>query len=152
MRSYAQPMSSAAWILAHAAHRNQAITTTIAFGAAVTLLVPPRQRPTQVLDMAAGGGTATFLEAVKLADQLLNLRHRNTLRMLAVVSDGDLADIDPAQRLISTLHRAGCAVLWLRPANLPGHTFRDTTTITVNDPVEAISHIAHAATAALEKA
>src|SRR6266536_117373 len=152
MDSYAKLMSSSGWILAHAAHRNQAVTTTIGFGGAVTLLVPPRARPTKVLEMSTGGGTSTFIGAVKLADHLLNLRHRTTLRMLAVVSDGALADVDPAQKLISTLHRAGCAVLWLRPAGLSGHTFRDTTTITVADPVEAIGRIAVAAVTAVENA
>ena len=152
MSSYAAPMSSAAWMLAHAAHRNQAVTTTIAFGATVTLLTPPRHRPAKVLDMATDGGTSTFIGAVKLADQLLDLRRHNLLRLLAVVSDGGLDDIDPAQRLISTLHRAGCVVLWLRPADLWGHTFADTTTITVADPVQAINHIADAATAALHNA
>jgi len=102
--------------------------------------------------MSTGGGSSTFIGAVKLADHLLNLRHRTTLRMLAVVSDGALADVDPAQKLISTLHRAGCAVLWLRPAGLSGHTFRDTTTITVADPVEAIGRIAVAAVTAVENA
>jgi hypothetical protein len=73
--------------------------------------------------------------------------------MLAVVSDANFGEnIDPAQRLITTLHSSGCAVLWLRPADLSGHTFSDTTTITVADPVEAISHIAHAATTALADA
>ena len=72
--------------------------------------------------------------------------------MLAVVSDGDLAGIDPAQRLLTTLHRAGCAVLWLHPQGLSGHTFADTTTITVADPVEAIRHIADAAVTALKSA
>jgi Mg-chelatase subunit ChlD len=152
MASYAAPMSSAAWILAHAARQSHATTTTIAFGGTVTLLVPPRQHPTQVLNMRTGGGTSTFISAVKLADQLLDLRHRGALRMLAVVSDGDLADIEPAQKLISTLHRAGCAVLWLRPKDLSGHTFRDTTTITIDHPVEAIEHIARAAVTALENA
>jgi len=153
MRSYAQAMSTAGWILAQAANRNHAVTTTIAFGGAVTLLVPPRARPTQVLEMGTGGGTDTFIGAVKLADQLLNLRHRSVLRMLAVVSDGELADIDPAQRLLTTLHRAGCAVLWLHPAGLSGHTFADTTTtITVADPIEAIRHIADAAVTAVENA
>src|SRR6266540_1652757 len=153
MHTYAAPMSSAAWILAHAARRGQATTTTIAFGDTVTLLVPPRGRPTQVLEMTAFDSTENFADAVKLADQLLTLRHRTTLRMLAVVSDGILVkDSDAAQRLITTLHRAGCAVLWLRPANLSGHTFHDTTTITVADPVEAIGHITHAAITALEHA
>jgi hypothetical protein len=152
MNSYATPMSSAGWILAHAARRSDAVTTTIAFGDTVTLLIPPRQRPTQVLEMTAWDSTETFTEAVKLADQLLNLRHRGTLRMLTVVSDGIFPDTHAAQRLITTLHRAGCAVLWLRPADLPAHIYRDTTTITVNDPVEAISHITHAAITALQTA
>jgi uncharacterized protein with von Willebrand factor type A (vWA) domain len=69
--------------------------------------------------------------------------------MLAVVSDGDLEDIPAAQRLITTLHRAGCAVLWLRPADPDGHTFTDTTTVTVADPVEAVRRIADAAVSAL---
>jgi Mg-chelatase subunit ChlD len=152
MHSYAAPMSSAGWILATAAHRNQATTATIAFAGTATLLVTPRQRPTHVLDVAPGGGTSAFIDAVKLADQLLDLRHRGALRIVAVVSDGDLADVDPAQRLISTLHHAGCAVLWLRPAGLPGHTFDHTTTLTVTHPVEAVEHIATAAVTALERA
>ena len=152
MDTYAKAMSSAGWLLAHAAHRNAAVTATIAFGGAVTLLVPPRTRPVKVLEMGTGGGTATFTDAIKLADHLLGLRHRSTLRMLAVVSDGELSDIDPAQKLISTLHRAGCPVLWLHPAGLSGHTFADTTTVTVADPVEAVGRIADAAVTAVENA
>jgi hypothetical protein len=152
MDAYAAPLSSAGWILATAAHRNQAHTTTIAFDSSATLLVPPRQRPTQVLDIRPGGGTSAFTDAVKLADQVLNLRQHGALRMLAVVSDGGLDEIAPAQRLITTLHRSGCAVLWLRPADLPGHTFTDTTTLTVTNPVDAIEHIASAAVTTLENA
>lgn len=152
MRRYASPMSSAAWILAHAARAGQAATCTIAFGHSVTLLTPPRTRPTHVLEIHTWGGTHTFIGAVKLADRLLGLRHQRTLRMLAVVSDGDLADVGPAQKLLTTLHRTGCAVLWLRPADLPGHTFDHTTTITVDDPVQAIEHLADAAVTALEHA
>ncbi|MGW3606490.1 hypothetical protein [Micromonospora sp. NPDC005161] len=89
---------------------------------------------------------------MKLADQMLQLRQPGRLRMLAVVSDGDLPDTGPAQRLLTTLHQAGCPVLWLRPADLTGHTFTDTTTILVADPVQAIGHIADAAVTALEHA
>jgi Mg-chelatase subunit ChlD len=152
MRQFMAPLSSASWILAHAAHRNHATVTTIAFANRASLVLPPRQHPTQVLDMAAAGGTTAFCEAVKLADRLLDLRGRRTLRLLAVVSDGELPDPDAAQRLVSTLHRGGCAVLWLHPAGLPGHTFTDTTTITLTDPVEAIEHISRAALTALEAA
>ncbi|MDZ5446772.1 VWA domain-containing protein [Micromonospora sp. 4G57] len=152
MHPYAGPMSSAGWILAHAARSSDAVTATIAFGSDVTLLVPPLQRPTQVLEMNTFGGSSTFIDAVKLADEVLHLRQPGRLRMLAVVSDGDLDDIPAAQRLVSALHRAGCAMLWLRPADLDGHTFTDTTTVLVADPVQAIDHIADAAVTALEQA
>ncbi|MBG0568235.1 VWA domain-containing protein [Actinoplanes aureus] len=152
MRTYAAELSSAAWIFAHAAHRGQAVTTTIGFGERTTLLVPPNSRPSQVLHMQPEGGTYTFCDAVKLADQMLELRHGRTLRLLAVVSDGDLADKPAAQKLITTLHRAGCAVLWLHPAELDSHTFTSTTTITVADPVDAVVRIADAAVTAIENA
>ncbi|WP_422733875.1 vWA domain-containing protein [Micromonospora sp. WMMD558] len=152
MRPYATAMSSAGWILAHAARHRDAITTTIAFSGTATLLVPPRHRPAQVLEMTAAGGTAGFIDAVKLADTLLNLRHRGALRMMAVVSDGQLPNTDAAQRLITTLHHTGCPVLWLRPANLAGHTFTHTTTLLVDNPVQAIDAIADAAITALQRA
>ncbi|KUL31429.1 VWA domain-containing protein [Actinoplanes awajinensis] len=150
MSSYAAELSSAAWIFAHAARRGEVVTTTIGFGDSTTLLVPPHGRPKQVLQMQIGGGTYTFCDAVKLADQLLGLRHARTLRLVAVVSDGDLDDKPAAQKIITTLHKAGCAVLWLHPDGYSQHTFADTTTITVADPVDAVSRIADAAVAALE--
>jgi hypothetical protein len=152
MYAYAAELSSAAWIFAHAAHRGQAVTTTIGFGDRTTLLVPPNSRPHQVLHLQPEGGTYTFGDAVTLADRLLDLRHGRALRLLAVVSDGDLADKPAAQKLITTLHRAGCGVLWLHPADLDNHTFTDTTTITVADPVDAVTRIADAAVTAIENA
>ncbi|MEU7769830.1 VWA domain-containing protein [Micromonospora taraxaci] len=164
MARYTEAMSSAAWIFAHAAPRADATTTTIGFGDRTTVLVPPRTFPKQVLHMRTDFATATFPEAVKVADHLLDLRHGRTLRMLAVVSDGYLDDIPAGQRLVTTLHRAGCAVLWLHPADPPiageppdpdqtwGNTFTHTTTLTVTDPVDAIAVIADAAVAALAQA
>ncbi|MFG2043942.1 VWA domain-containing protein [Dactylosporangium sp. NPDC048998] len=153
MRAFAEPMSSAAWILANAARRTDATVTTIAFGEAVTLLVPPHHQPAQVQQMHAHDGYERFTEAVKLADQLLNLRHRGSVRMLAVVSDGWFPDNAAAQRLITTLARTGCAVLWLHPRDQEScHTYADTTAVTVTNPVEAIDVIADAAVAALTEA
>ncbi|PZG15607.1 VWA domain-containing protein [Micromonospora craterilacus] len=164
MNGYAEAMSSAAWIFAHAAHRAQATTTTIAFGDRTTILALPRTRPQEVLHMRTGWDTATFPEAVKVADKLLDLRHGRTLRMVAVVSDGYLNDIPAGQRLVTTLHRAGCAVLWIHPADAPagdepvdadkvtGHTFDHATTLRVTDPVAAVAAIADAAVNALAQA
>jgi len=152
MNPYAAPMSSAGWILADAAHRAHALTTTIAFGEQVTLLHPPRQRPTHVLEMAAFDSTEQFTDAVKLADHLLDLRRRTTLRMLAVVSDGQFPDIVAAQKLITTLHHTGCAILWLQPAGPITHPYTHTTLVTLTHPIDAIDHIATAAITALTNA
>lgn len=153
MTAFARPMSSAAWILANSARRTDATVTTIAFGEAVTLLVAPHQRPAQVQQIRARDSYERFTEAVKLADQLLPLRHRTTVRMLAVVSDGNYyGHTDAAQQLITTLAHTGCAVLWLHPHGKANHTYADTTAVTVTDPVEAITVIADAAVTALQHA
>jgi hypothetical protein len=128
-----------------------ATVAMVAFAETATVVLPPCRWPNQVLHMDSGGGTTAFCDAVKLADALLDLRGPRTLRLLAVVSDGDLADPDPAQRLITTLHRSGCPVLWLRPLG-HGHTFADATTVTVTDPVQAIDYIAAAAVTAIQAA
>jgi hypothetical protein len=72
--------------------------------------------------------------------------------MLAVVSDGALADTDTAQKLITTLHHTGCPVLWLHPAAMNSNTFTHTTAITIENPVDAVRHIADAAVTALQHA
>ncbi|MFV2114212.1 hypothetical protein ACFHW0_17980 [Micromonospora sp. LOL_025] len=43
-------------------------------------------------------------------------------------------------------------MLWLRPADLAGHTFTHTSTLMVADPIEAADAIADAAVTALEHA
>ena len=134
MADYTKPMSSAAWILAHAAGHTHATTTTIAFGPTVTLLTPPNSRPDHVLDINVAGGTDTFTQAIKLADELLHLRRPDTTRLLCVVSDGYLADRDAAQKLLSTLHHTGCRTLWLEPAGHSAPPFADTTTLVRRRP------------------
>ena len=148
MAGYTRPMSSAAWMLAHAAGHTDATTTTIAFGPSVTLLTPPQSRPAQVHEIAVAGGTDTFPQAVKLADELLQLRRPGTSRLLAVVSDGYLADRDAAQKLLTTLHHAGCGILWIGPHGNTAAPYTHTQPITVTDPADAIGHIADAAVAA----
>jgi hypothetical protein len=77
-----------------------------------------------------------------------------TARMLAVVSDGQYSgQIDAAQRLTTTLHRTGCAVLWLHPGDSRCcHTYTHTTTVAVTNPISAIDVIADAAVTALTPA
>lgn len=149
MDPFAAPMSSAAWILAHAAARLDAATTTLAFGDGVTVLVAPGQRPGQVREMTATSGSDGFDQAVAVADRLLGLTTPGTVRILAVVSDGQFPDIPRHQAAVDTLRHAGCAVLWLHPAGLSSHTYPGATTVVVDDPARCIDLIARAAATAL---
>jgi hypothetical protein len=155
MRRFIAPLSSAAWILAHATARTgTARAVTIAFGDRVTVLAPPGRPPALVQQMAADSATHQFTEAVQLADQHVGLRSPGVVRLLVVVSDGVFGQpgIHTAQQVITGLHQAGCAVLWLQPAGRHAVAYRHTTTITVDNPAASIRHIAHAATQALAAA
>jgi uncharacterized protein with von Willebrand factor type A (vWA) domain len=99
--------------------------------------------------MRADGGTERFVEAVTEADRLLDLSTPGAARLLVVVSDGIFTNPDAAQAAITRLHRTGCAVLWLAPANGRPRRYTDTTTIDVDDPTACITLIGNSAIDAL---
>ncbi|MFG1952463.1 VWA domain-containing protein [Micromonospora sp. NPDC048830] len=154
MRDFAEPMSSAAWIVAQASTRAGATSATLAFGDRITVLIPPGRRPAKVRDMRADAGTERFVEACTEADRILHLSTPGTARLLVVVSDGHYVNPTKAQATITRLHRTGCAVLWLAPDNKswPPRVYDHTTTITVDDPTTCINLIGQAAIDALSKA
>ncbi|WP_371409323.1 VWA domain-containing protein [Micromonospora zamorensis] len=154
MEDFAEPMSSAAWIVAHAATRAGATTATLAYGDRITVLIPPGRRPTTVRDMQADAGTERFVEACAEADRLLHLSAPGTGRLLVVVSDGHYVNPDESQATITRLHHTGCAILWLAPDNKgwPPRVYDNTTTITVDDPTTCINLIGQAAIEALTRA
>ncbi|MEV0392143.1 VWA domain-containing protein [Polymorphospora rubra] len=154
MHDFAAPMSSAAWIVAQAATRAGATTATLAYGDRITVLIPPGRRPTKVRDMRADAGTERFVEACAEADRLLHLSTPGTARLLVVVSDGHYVNPDQAQATITSLHKTGCAVLWLAPANdrWPARAYDHTTIVTVDDPTTCINLIGQAAIDALANA
>lgn len=154
MRDFAKPMSSAAWILAHAATRAGATTATLAFGDRITVLIPPGRRPAKVRDMRADAGTERFVEACAEADRLLHLTTPGTARLLVVVSDGHYVNPDESQATITRLHKTGCAVLWLAPDHKgwPSRVYDNTSSITVDDPATCVNLIGQAAIDALIRA
>jgi hypothetical protein len=152
MSAFAEPLSSAAWILGQAAARVGAASLTIAFGDTVTVLVPPGVRPSLVYEMRADAGTEQFDDAVALADRLINLTGPGAVRLAVVVSDGYFRDTATAQATITALAGSGCHILWLAPAGREVHTYRDTTIVAVGDPAACAAIIGRAATRVLTKA
>ncbi|WJK33159.1 VWA domain-containing protein [Solwaraspora sp. WMMA2065] len=154
MYDFAEPMSSAAWILAQAATRAGATTATLAYGEQVTVLVPPGHRPTKVRDMRADADMERFVDACAEADRLLHLSTPGTARLLIVVSDGHYINPDESQATITRLHNTGCAILWLAPTGprQPPKIYDNTTTVAVDDPATCVNLIGHAAIEALTRA
>lgn len=153
MGTFAKPLSSAAWILAHGAHRANAVTATLAVGAFVTLVTAPGRRPTDVLELTADAPTERFVHAVTVADDLLQLTRPGRSRLLVVVSDGLFHGdgLDTAQHTIDRVIRAGCAVLWLAPAGQKTHTYRGPTTVSVDEPADCTAIIGRAVTQLLAR-
>jgi uncharacterized protein with von Willebrand factor type A (vWA) domain len=155
MRRFTEPLSAAAWILAHATARTgTARAVSIAFGDRVTVLAPPGRPPALVQQMTADSATHQFTRAVELADQHVGLSTGGVVRLLVVVSDGVFGapGVHAAQQAITRLHHSGCAVLWLQPAGDHTVAYWHTTTITVDNPTASIRLIAQAATHALATA
>ncbi|MCX5206902.1 VWA domain-containing protein [Streptomyces sp. NBC_00237] len=152
MQDAADPMASAAWILAKATALTDpdSRSATIAYDRTLTALTFPGGAPAQVTTFQATGGGHRLAETVDALDAVLELSRPGTGRLLVIASDGWYAPDEAARAAarLTHLHRAGCAVLWLgfdedtRP--LPGATL-----LNLTHPAQAIPAITRAATAAL---
>jgi hypothetical protein len=156
MKDAEAPISSAAWILAHAVRLAgpDNASATAAFGDTVTAITRPGKPPTTVTTFSAESGTEMFCGALDALDGALDLTRPGTARLLVIVSDGYL--YGPGQRTggqerITRLAKAGCAVLWL---DLTGkaEVMTGATALVLKDPTDAIDAIGKAATRALATA
>ncbi|MER6121423.1 VWA domain-containing protein [Streptomyces sp. NPDC001795] len=153
MGQYTSILASASWIFAHGTHEVSGTAATVAFGSAVTPIVSPGQRPTQVTEFTANDGTHRFTEAVNALDGALHLARPVGARVLAIVSDGhwEPVELRGGQRLVQRLRRAGVHVLWFcldpRSKVLPGaHR------VAVGDVADIPSALSSALVAALRNA
>ncbi|MFI5808602.1 VWA domain-containing protein [Streptomyces sp. NPDC051561] len=152
MQEAADPMASAAWILAKATALTDPVSrsATIAYDRALTALTFPGRTPARVTEFRATGRGHSLADALDALDAGLELTRPGTGRLAVIASDGWYTPDEAARAAarITHLRRAGCAVLWIgfdgdtRP--LPGATLLE-----VTDPAHAIPAITRAATAAL---
>jgi hypothetical protein len=153
MHALADPVASAAWIMARAAaHVPDAQSASVIFGARVRAVTHPGQVPQKVRTFSASDSTEQFTDAVDALDAALDLSRPGTARLLVIVSDGIFTSQqrDDGQERIKRLASTGCAVLWLAldyAAPLDGAHL-----VTLSDPAEAATAIGRAATRALSKA
>ncbi|WP_236565606.1 MULTISPECIES: vWA domain-containing protein [Nocardia] len=156
MTSYAEPVASAAWIIAHAAHlaTMPADTATLTFGARVRPVTYPGTAPAKVTEFKSTDIYEAIDEAIDALDGALGLSRRENTRLLVIISDGKFkaAPRPRAQQRLDRLRASGCAVLWLAP-DARGVTPLDGATVhTVTDPATTAQAIARAATTAVRNA
>ncbi|MER8162133.1 VWA domain-containing protein [Streptomyces sp. NPDC094472] len=152
MNAAADPIASAAWILAKATALTDpdSRTATVAYDRALTAITAPGRAPTKVTRFEARGLGHRLAEAIDALCAGLALTQPGTGRLLVIASDGYYHpdEANRAAQRITTLKDAGCAVLWLAfapdPCPLPGAT-----PLELTHPAQAITAIAKAATTAL---
>ncbi|GGK36746.1 hypothetical protein GCM10010124_31730 [Pilimelia terevasa] len=152
MRAWLGPCESAAWITAQAASWAGAHTATVTFGRDVTPIAYPGQPPGHVRQLGLESHTRGFCTTVDALDGALHLSDpRGGARLLVVVSDGELlvGEMVRGQEQLDRLRKAGCAVLWLGPAD--SQPLHDVTARLGLAPAQAGRAIAEAATAALRR-
>ncbi|GGU89713.1 hypothetical protein GCM10010182_00130 [Actinomadura cremea] len=154
MKAFADPVASAAWIIASAAaHVPDADSATVIFGASVRPVTRPGQRPAGVSTFEANDSREDFVEAVDALDAALELTRPGAARLLVVVSDGVFKGKQPAdgQKRIDRLTAAGCAVLWLAPSE-DDDPMDGAHVAVLPDPAQAADTIGTAAARALRNA
>jgi hypothetical protein len=153
MVALADPVASAAWILARAtAHIPDAKAATVIFGAKVRPITHPGQTPTRVWEFQAHDSTEAFCEAVDAVDAAVDLTRADAARLLIIISDGIFTTTQrkDGQQRITRLTRNGCAVLWISLGGaLP---MEGAHLVELTDPTQAASVIGQAATRALRHA
>ena len=156
MREFADPVASAAWILAHAAgHAHLAATSAaVIFGARVRPITHPGTPPPAVTLFEANDGVEQIAEAIDALDGALDLAGGGAARLLVIVSDGCFRPLrrTAGQARVDRLRAAGCGVLWLVPAVPYADPLKRCTVVELADPATTAQAIAHAATTALRAA
>jgi hypothetical protein len=155
MVEFADPVASAAWILAHAARhaRVDATTATLTFGRHVRPVTRPGQTPTEVTQFRAEDMYEAIDVAIDALDGALGLSLPGAARLLVIVSDG-LFRPEPrtaAQRRADRLRASGCGLLWLAPTSPDVTPLRGATVQPLTDPATTARAIARAATTALRR-
>ncbi|MCP2290810.1 VWA domain-containing protein [Nocardia amikacinitolerans] len=153
MGSYAAPVASAAWIIARAAElaTMPAQTATVTFGASVKPITYPGTAPARVTEFSCPDYLHAIDTAIEALDGALDLSRPGATRLLVIISDGHYSGgkRNRAQARVNALRAAGCAVLWLAPADSEPEPLDAVTLHLVTDPAATAAAIGRAATAAV---
>jgi hypothetical protein len=114
MSSATAAVASAAWVIAHAVHRNEGDSATVAYGEKVHAVVKPGESPDKVRDFAANGGMENWTGAMRAMNGSL-FRGATGVKLAVFISDGHYIgkQHEDGNKMVAKLMRDGVKVLWI---------------------------------------
>jgi len=117
MGAYQREVASFTWALANAIQKLNGSVGAIAWngaGGPIREMIKPNSRISETINYyTAGGGSDGLPGAIKAADGLMNLGFGEGVRVLAVITDGELPNMEAVRKEITYLVNQGVLVLWI---------------------------------------
>lgn len=113
MSHWQRELSSFTWAAASAVKRLQGKVGAVAWNTDSYSLIPPNQFPNTIPVSTACGGSSGVINSLKALDGMLNLGDGEGVRVVAVLTDGELPNLAAIQTEINHLAAKGVIVAWL---------------------------------------
>lgn len=113
MDAYQQEVGSFTWGMSHAVRRKQGKVGAVAWDSTVHEYIQPGHALDKIPYYTNGGSSEGLPAAIFALDGLMNLSFGEGVRVLAVITDGQLPNNDEIQKRIDILHGYGVQVLWI---------------------------------------
>jgi hypothetical protein len=113
MNAYQRAVGSFSWAFAHAIRRKQGKVGAVAWDSAVHEYIKPGLTMEKVPYYTDGGTSEGLPAAIFALDGLMNLSFGEGVRVLAVITDGQLPNDKEVQDRINLLHSYGVQILWI---------------------------------------
>lgn len=113
MSAYQREVSSFSWAVAKAVKTLQGNVGAVAWNAKSHQLIDANRVGEQINYYEARGGSTGCPNAIQALDGLMNLTYGEGVRLLVVLTDGDLPNRPEIQKEIDCMSNAGVIVLWI---------------------------------------
>jgi len=116
MGAYQREVASFTWAMANGVKKIRGAVGALAWngsGAPFHMIKPNSNISSTIDYYAAGGGSDGLPDAIRAADGLMNLGFGEGVRVMVVITDGDLPNRQAIQAEINLLTNRGVMVLWI---------------------------------------
>lgn len=135
MDHYQKEVGSFSWAFAHAVRRKQGKVGAVAWDSAVHEYIKPGNAMEKIPYYTDGGTSEGLPAAIFALDGLMNLSFAEGVRVLAVITDGQLPNNQLVQERINLLSSYGVNVLWIL-THSRGFKPKNTTVAVLDSPAD----------------